>query len=219
MRHSAGIPVSGRARAARKVAARQIPPTRSSPADEPAFCRRKGEHHDRTQGAPWRWTRRMSKRSGSENTSGSRFPEPSSRSSFELAGIGTSAIVVARVVWRRQAITDESRRSTSSTAFGIRDKSAQMACHALRSSRIRRNELPRRPVVVSCPANSKLRTTVAACCGVRRSPLSSVAQTSALVTSSRGSFARASTSSSAYLQNVAMPSAARTWSASVEGLP
>jgi hypothetical protein len=38
--------------------------------------------------------------------------------------------------------------------------------HAARSARTRRKQLPKMPVVVSWPANSRLSTTVADCCGV-----------------------------------------------------
>jgi hypothetical protein len=49
-----------------------------------------------------------------------RFAEPSSRSRFAAAGTGTPPISTASVVLRRQAMTEESKRSTSSMAFGIR---------------------------------------------------------------------------------------------------
>ena len=62
--------------------------------------------------------------------------------------------MTASVVLRRQAMTEDSSRSTSSIAFGMSDGSPQISSHAGRSVSSRRMVLPIRPVVVSWPAKS-----------------------------------------------------------------
>jgi hypothetical protein len=67
---------------------------------------------------------------GASKTAGSRFAEPSSSSRFAPAGTGTPPISTAWVVWRRQAMTGESKRSTSSKAFGMREASRHISSQA-----------------------------------------------------------------------------------------
>lgn len=110
---------------------------------------------------PWpkaRWptaSRSRSSRSGDGNRSGSRFAAPRAISTGTPAGISLPPSVTASVVYRKVAVpTGESKRSNSSSTAGTssglpRRRSSSAGCRSRA-----RAALPRKLVVVSCPATS-----------------------------------------------------------------
>ena len=110
---------------------------------------------------PWpkaRWARAFSRCrsivSGSANTCGSRFADPSSRSRFASAGRSVSATRVGFLVSRFQANTGVTSRSSSSTAVGISSGSARSASSRCGCSSSSASPAPSSDDVVSWPANS-----------------------------------------------------------------
>jgi hypothetical protein len=143
--HSVRILASPQARAANQGAERTLPPARLFPADVQAAHRGRDAAPAPKERCSREWGRLMSRRLGS----GSRFAEPRSSNNFAPPGTGTPPMSTYWVVCRRQAMTEVSRRSTSSIATGINFGSWQIASQESRWASSLRKTFPRRPVVVS----------------------------------------------------------------------